>query len=133
MSRRGAQKGDDFDDLPLDVFLAESDLSKVHLRENAPRRPQVNLGIVGFLLVLQEELGSAEPAGHNVGGEIVLGVDLLVFDGRETKVTNFQLVVAVDEQVLGLYVPVDDTGGVDVLEAPEELVHEIDLVLPRDA
>ena len=42
----------------------------------------------------------------------------------ETKVADLELTVGVDEEVARLEVTVQDVGGVDVLEAAEDLVDE---------
>lgn len=48
-----------------------------------------------------------------------------IHDAGQTKVPNLQYqVLCVDEQVGRLEVPVQDISRVDVLEAPQELVHE---------
>lgn len=42
----------------------------------------------------------------------------------KTKVTNLELTVGIDEEVARLEISVEDIGGVDVLEAAEDLVDE---------
>ncbi|WVZ69484.1 hypothetical protein U9M48_018260, partial [Paspalum notatum var. saurae] len=50
----------------------------------------------------------------------------------KAKITNLELAVAVSQNVLGLEVPVEDTCGVDVLHASEQLVEEELVVLGRE-
>jgi len=42
---------------------------------------------------------------------------LVVLFPRESKVTNFKITVVVNEEILGLQVTMDNTGGVDEFQS----------------
>ena len=99
------------------IFTREQWFPLQHLREYARRAPHVNLGII-FL-----------PSEHDFGSAVVSGRDiarhLRVLYPRETKITDLEIAVLIDEDVAGLQVAVDDTGGMHVFEPAQDLVEEV--------
>ena len=43
---------------------------------------------------------------------------------RETKIANFEFAICIEEKISGFHVPMQDIGGMDVLQATERLVYE---------
>jgi hypothetical protein len=43
---------------------------------------------------------------------------------RETKIADFEFAICIEEKISGFHVPMQDIGGVDVLQAAECLVYE---------
>lgn len=98
----------------VDVILArEEGLALEHLGEDAAGTPDIDLDVV--LL----------PGEHDFGGAVVTSRDiashLRILDTRKAEIANLQVAVLVDQDVAGLQVTVDDTGGVDVFEAALDL------------
>lgn len=58
----------------------------VQFRHDAPRRPKIDFGGVGALLVLEQQLGRSEPARDYVVSEVVVVVDLVSLDGCQAEV-----------------------------------------------
>lgn len=130
--RQGAQESHEALHLFGEVFLPEEHFPQVKFSEDAAGRPHIYLGGVVLRLVLEQEFRGAEPAGDHVRRQVVGGVDALVLDGGQAEVADPQLALLIDQQVLRLDVPVDDTCRVDVLEPAGQLVHEELFVLPRN-
>jgi hypothetical protein len=91
------------------VFSGEQRLALEHLSENASCTPDVHLDVV--LL----------PREHNLGRTVVTGRDVtrhlgVLYTGQ-AEIADFQIAVLVDEDVAGLEVTVNNTGGVDVFQA----------------
>eukprot|EP00968_Pinguiococcus_pyrenoidosus_P005296 scaffold340_cov256-Pinguiococcus_pyrenoidosus.AAC.20 len=80
-----------------------------------------------YLVALAQELGSTIPPRAHVLGEVV--IVLLVESARQPKVADDQVAVGVHEDVGRLEVPMENAGGVDVLDAPQELIQEVLVVL----
>lgn len=114
------------------VSLSEEDLVKVELGEDAPNRPQVDLLVVVFGPVPEDQLRGPEPPRDHIGREIVVGIDPLVLDRREPEITYAQLAFLVHEKVLRLDVSVNDARRVRVVEPSQQLIHEELLVVARD-
>ena len=93
----------------VDVVLSrEERLALEHLSEDAASTPDVHLHIV--LLPCEHDLGRSIVSGGDIAGH------LRVLDTGEAEIANLQIAVLVDENVGGLEVTVDDTGGVDVFQ-----------------
>jgi hypothetical protein len=72
-------------------------------------------------LAIEEQLGrSVPPRDHVLRHEV-----LLSGGARQAEIADLEVAVGVEEEVAGLQVPVQDVGGVDVLEAPQQLVEEV--------
>ena len=60
---------------------------------------------------------------------------MIVFRVRhpgQTKVTDLEVAGRVEQEVAGLQVPVEDVGGVDVLQSPQYLIEEIaDMIIAQ--
>ena len=91
----------------------------VHFRHYAPRRPDIDAGVVGS--GAEEHVGGAVPEGDNFVGE---GVDGDPKGAGETKVGEFELAFVIDQEVLRFEVAVEDTVVVAEGNALEKLVHE---------
>ena len=84
-------------------------------------------------------LRGSVPASYNILRKMVLVLcvcvdvgsiaSILVDASRETKVTDLEVAVRVDEQIARLDVPVHNVGRVHEKEAAQELVHEVLVVL----
>ena len=123
-SRPGALGGGahDAEDLLQLVFVGgsrEEGPSRVHLRHDAARGPDVDTGVVGA--GAEEDVRGAVPQRDDLVGE---GVDGDAERAGQTKIREFQLALDVDEEVLGLEVAVQDAVFVAEGDALEELVHE---------
>ena len=105
---------------------------EVKFDEDASHRPHVDLLVVVFHAVLEDEFGRAEPPRHNIRREVVVGVNPLILHRREPEVTNTQLAFVVHQQVLRFDISVDDSGRVSVVEPSEKLIHEELLVMASD-
>jgi hypothetical protein len=94
----------------VDVVLSgEKRLALEHLGENAASTPDIHLHVV--LLPREHDLRRSVVSGGDISGH------LRVLNTGETEVTNLQIAVLVDENVGGLEITVDNTGGVDVFQA----------------
>lgn len=84
---------------------------------------------------LQSSLPQPKSKAGIKGVKYKYGTDL-IFVGpgatSETQIADFQVAVGVDQEIAGLEISVHDVGGVDVLEAAEDLVHEILHVFIRE-
>ena len=105
---------------PEEGFPAE------HLREDAPHGPDVDGRAV--VLGLAEQLGRAVPPRHHVFGELAR---VVVDAARQSEIADRQIAVAVHEEVRRFQVPVQHVRRVDVLQAPQDLVEEVLVVLVR--
>ena len=79
----------------------------------------------GVALEAQHDLWSAIPSCRNVFRHvscILLRVDREATG--QTKITDLELAVGIDEQVSALQVSVQHIGGVDILQTAEDLVDE---------
>jgi hypothetical protein len=64
----------------------------------------------------EEDLGRAVPARRNVVGEVLLR-PARADDAREAEVAEFDRRVAVDQQICGFDVAMDDAGGVPIIQS----------------
>ena len=73
----------------------------------------------------QHDLGCAIPSGGNIFRHVAC---VLFWVHREascqTKITNFQLTVRVDQEIARLQVSMEDIGRVDVFETTQDLINE---------
>lgn len=117
--RRRAQHAENLEDL-VDLAVArEQRLLRRHLRENAPHAPHVHAGAV--LSAAEQDLWRAVPQRDDFVG---VGAQGDAEGAREPEVGEFEVAGAVDEEVLGFQVAVEDAVGVAVAYAEEELVGE---------
>lgn len=91
------------------VLSREQRLSFQHLREDATRTPDIHLHIV--LLPGEHNLGSPVVSCRHVAGH------LRVLDASQAEITDLQIAVFINEDVAGLQVPVDHTGGMDIFQS----------------
>jgi hypothetical protein len=105
---RSTQKLRDDGELVDVVLSGEQRLALEHLCENAARAPDVDLDVV--LLPREHDLGCSVVSCRDVSGH--LGV---LYTG-EAEVADLEIAVLVHEDVAGLQVTVNNTGGVDVFE-----------------
>lgn len=94
------------------VLAGEERLALEHFGKDAPGTPDVDLDAV--LLPGKHDLGGAVVARRDVAGH------LGVLDTGETKVTDLEVTVLVDEDVAGLEIAVNDTSRVNVFETALE-------------
>jgi len=106
--RRGAQQLRNDGELVYVVLSGEQRLALKHLREDAPRTPDIDLHVV--LLPREHDLGCSVVSRGNVSGH--LGV---LYTG-ETEVADLEIAVFVYEDVAGLQITVDNTSRVDVFQ-----------------
>ena len=102
----------------INMILAWKEwLALQHFRKNASRAPNVHLDII-FL-----------PRKHDFRRSIVprryITSHLRVLYPGQTKITDFQVAVLVDEDIARFQVSVHDTGGVDVFEASLQAVRTV--------
>lgn len=99
------------------ILAGEQRLALNHLGEDAAGAPDVDLDVV--FLPRQHDLRSAVVSSRHVARH------LGILQAREAEIADLQIAVLVDEDVAGLEVAVDDTGGVDVFQSPHDLVQEV--------
>lgn len=79
----------------------------------------------GVALEAQHDFWSTIPSCRNILGHIA---SILLWVNREstsqTKVTNLQLAIRVDQQVTGLQITVQDIRGVNILQTAQDLINE---------
>jgi hypothetical protein len=90
------------------ILSGEQRLALEHLSENAARTPDIYLHIV--FLPREHNLRCSVVSRGNVTGH------LWVLYTCETEVADLEITVLIYENVAGLQITVDDTGGVDVFE-----------------
>ena len=107
----------------LTVFSGEQGLSAQHLGQYAANTPDID----GFCVLFkcQHDFGRTVPTGcdvfrHEPGVVVSRG-------GRtgQTKVTDFQVTVCVEQEVGGLQVTVEDICGVHCFDRTQGLVDEV--------
>lgn len=117
--RRAQQLGDQLQLLHRALRL-EQDAPAEQFAENAAHRPHIDGGRI------------VARAHQNLGRPIVLGDHLLchvlrlirLLDARQSEVADFQHAIAVDEQIAGLDVAMQDACRVQILEAAQDLVQK---------
>ena len=102
------------------VLAGEKRLSLKHLGKDTSCAPYVDLDIV-FL-----------PGEHDLRCSVVpcrdVASHLRILNACETKVTDLQVAILVDEDVAGLQVSVNNTGGVDVFQPSLHIISVCPLV-----
>lgn len=93
--------------------------SRVHFRNDAPGRPDVNGRIVRP--AAQQHVGRPVPQRHNLVGK---GVDRNAHCPGQAKVPELQDALLVDEEILGLQVPVQNAVLVAVGDATQHLIRK---------
>lgn len=97
--RRRAHDAEDANQLVLIGGAGEQRTARVHLRHDAAGGPDVDAGVVGARA--EEDVGRAVPQRHDLVGE---GVDWDAKGARKTEITELELSLGVDEEVLRLQV-----------------------------
>ena len=114
-----------------DVLVMEREIPGHEHKEDDTARPHVGLGAV--------VPAAAEHFGGHIGRRAAEGVEQavgteLVGDGGESKVGYLEVPTVVDEEVLGLEVPVEDAAGVAEAHGGDELLEvAARVVLPESA
>lgn len=91
------------------VLSREEGLSLQHLGEDTACAPDIDLHVI--LLPGEHDLGGAVISRGHIAGH------LRVLDSGQTEVADLQIAVFINEDVAGLQVPVDHTGGVDIFQS----------------
>ena len=76
-------------------------------------------------LGIEHDLWCPVPPGGHVLGQVPGVIDLRVGDSRQPEVADPEVAVGVQEEVGGLEIAVQTVGGVNVLEAADDLVEEV--------
>lgn len=125
---RSEEFGDDGE--LIDVILArEQRLALEHLGKDTPGTPDVNLHVV--LLPCEHDLGRSVVSRRDVARH------LGILNPRQSKVTDLQVAVLVDQDVTRLEVAMDHSGRVHVFEttlgisAPAEDVRDSEELSPE--
>ena len=107
----------------IDMILArEKRLSLQHLCEDAPSTPNVDLNVI--FLPREHDFGCAIVSRRDVAGHL-----RILYPGK-AKVTNLQIAVLIYKDIAGFEVAMNDTGRVDIFQAPLLRVSHI-LRIPR--
>lgn len=109
---RSAQDAEDLEDLVNLGVAGEQRLAGGHLGENAADRPHVDTG--GVLATTEQNLGSAVPESDDFVG---VSAERDTEGAGKTEISELQVAIHVNEQVLGLKVTVQDAVGVAVAGA----------------
>lgn len=117
--RRRAHQPEDLLELVLVRRSREQRTSGVELRHDTAGRPDINTSVVRA--TAQEDIRSAVPQGDHFVGE---GVDRDAKRPRQSKVTQFQLSLLVDQQVLRFEIAMQDSILMAEGDAFEQLVHK---------
>ena len=126
VERGRAEHVDDLVHLLERIGGQEHDLAVEELAVDAADTPHVDGEVV--VLGAEEELGRAVVLRDDLLGHVAVLVEL--DDSGQAEVAYLEQAVAVDEQVAGLDVAVDDARRVEVLDAAQYLVEEeLDVVL----
>ena len=117
---RGAQNFENLEDL-IDLRIAhEQRPTLYHLRENAASRPEIDSETVGLLP--EQNLRAPVPERHDL---VSVGLNGKAEGSGKTEVRKFDVLsLGVDEQILGLEVPMEDPVLVQVDERLQNLVQE---------
>lgn len=91
------------------ILSREERFSLQHLGEDAACAPDVDLHVV--LLPGEHDLGGAVISRGHIAGH------LRVLDSGQTEIADLQVAVFINEDVAGLQVSVDHTGGVDIFQS----------------
>mmetsp|Transcript_20246 Transcript_20246/g.41378 ORF Transcript_20246/g.41378 Transcript_20246/m.41378 type:complete len:239 (-) Transcript_20246:447-1163(-) len=122
------QHVDDQPQLVQVVTPGEERLAPDHLCEDATDSPHVDGRRV--VLVLHEQLRCSVPACHHVFCEAhVLGLHVGVDRPRQSKVTDLQVAILVDEQVARLKVAVEHMCRMECMHASQDLIEKVLKVL----
>lgn len=90
------------------VLAWEQRLSVKHFSKDAARAPDVDLDVI--LL----------PGEHDLGGAVIsrghISSHLGVLDPGQAEIADLEIAVLIDEDVAGLQVAMNNTGGMDVFQ-----------------
>ena len=106
--RRVAQEVDNQVELIDMVLPGKQGLSREHLGENAPGTPEVYLHAVS--LPCQHDFRCSIIACRHIAGH------LMFLHSCEPKIAYLQVAILVNQNIARLEVPMDNAGGVDVLQ-----------------
>jgi len=113
----------DFFHLFVLALSGQQRLARIELSQDTPDRPDIDGARV--LLLREDDFGGAVPARGDVVGELRRrGHEVGDVGAGEAEIADFQVAVAVNQQVARFQVPVQDTCGVQVLQAAEDLIGE---------
>ncbi len=117
----------DTDNLPEDLedlvnlgVAREQGLAGAHLGKDAADRPHVDAG--GVLAAAEQNLRGAVPEGDDLVG---VGAQGDAERAGQAEVGELEVALAVDQQVLGLEIAVQDAMAVAVAHARAQLAHEL--------
>lgn len=117
---RGADVPENLENLVNLRVAREERLARAHLGKDAADGPHVDARRV--LAAAEENLGGAVPERDDLVG---VGAQGDAKGAGETEISELQVAVAVDEQVLRLEVAVEHTVAVAVADALAQLAHEL--------
>jgi len=116
---RSAENAEDLEDL-VDLGVTwEERLAGSHLGEDAANGPHVDAS--GVLATTEQNFGRAVPEGNDFVG---VSAERNTKSASQTEISQLQVALLVDEQVLRLQVTMQDTVGVAVARALEKLQSE---------
>ena len=116
-----AQLSHNFHDLADFRLGSEKDASLGKFVEDTPERPDIDLQAV--LDISEEKFGSPVPKGLDFLGH---GFEHRGDDPPKSEVGNFDfLLFCLNQDILGLEVPVEDLAFVHVLHSQHNLVHNL--------
>lgn len=117
---RCSEHAENLEDLVNLRVAREERLASSHLCEDASDRPHVDTRTV--LASTEQDLGRPVPESDNF---VSIGTERDTECAGETKITNLEVAVAVDEEVLWLEIAVEDSVRVAVFDTLEELECEL--------
>lgn len=117
--RRRSHQSENLLELVFIGGAGEEWAARVHLRHDAPRRPNVDAGVVGA--TAEQDIWGTVPEGDHLVGK---GVDRNPKGAREPEIREFELALVVDEQVLGFQVAVQYSVVMAEGDSLQKLVHE---------
>lgn len=96
------------------VLSGEQRLALEHLGKDTSNTPDIDFNVV--LLPGEHDFWSSVVSRRNITSH------LRVLNTGKTKVANLQIAVLVDQDVAGLQITVDNTGGMDVFQSSLEIL-----------
>ena len=91
----------------------------------------LSISILFTHLCIEHDLRCPVPARGHVLCQDPGVIMRRVTDTWQTKVTNFQVTVGIEENVRRLEVPMENIGGVDILQASQYLIEKVTNVIWR--
>lgn len=93
--------------------------ARVHFCHDTPSRPDVDAGVVGA--TAEQDIGGTIPKGDHLVGK---GIDRNTKSAREPEISELELALVVDEQILGFQVAVQHSVFMAEGDSLQKLVHE---------